>query len=340
MVNARSVNRRGAGAAMPEPLPETAEPSTFGRWLRSWITADAMQDLTGASGWRLSAHTPDELLDDLVRLSSAWEFRSGAERHHITSRVAEVNGRPLGEEFVCRRAAELGLAGGMPVVGSFSYGVALGGLVKACLNRARLLHDLLSKSPIRSLAMLSAHRPIQGRELDDVAELGWTGINLESDAALVAARRVFGLSAPPDFEEVYAGDHPKSGQALESVSPEEYRRRTAWSIHRWDTPQEIVVLASPAGDPLKRRANTADQLRFWADRCEIGSDIRILLVTTEHYVPYQQLQALLTLGRSPGCRITTTGTPWSPAGPYRAAGYLQEIRSTLIAAQELRDASS
>lgn len=61
-------------------------------------------------------------------------------------------------------------------------------------------------------------------------------------------------------------------------------------------------------------------------------------MTTEHYVPYQHLQALLTLGRSLGCRITTTGTTWSPASPYRAAGYLQEIRSTLIAAQEFRDA--
>ncbi|MDA8399530.1 MAG: hypothetical protein M0008_05720, partial [Actinomycetota bacterium] len=265
------------------------------------------------------------------------DFRSGAERHQITSRSAEVNGRPLGEDLVGRCAAQLGLAGGMSVVGPYSYGAALGGMVKACLNRTRLLHDLATQDPIRSLAVLSAHRPIQGRELEDAAELGWRGINLESDAALSSAREVFALSATADFEASYTGDDPPSGQTPEGLSPEEYQRRTAWSVHRWDTPQEIVVLAAPAAAPLRRRANTADQLKFWADKCKIDSDTRILLVTTEHYVPYQQLQALLTLGRWLGCRITTTGTAWSPAGRYRAAGYLQEIRSTLIVAKELRD---
>lgn len=322
-----------------EPLPEAADPTAFRRWLTSWITSDAMAHLAEASGWRLNGnHSTDELLDELVRLSSSWDFRSGAERHLITSHHAEVNGRTLDEDLVRRYASELGLVGGMPLAGSYTDGVALGGMVKACLNRARLLHDLQAEHSIARLVMLAAHRPIQGRELDDVAELGWGSVSLESEAALLAAREAFQVSADPDFEDNYPGDDPPAGVELGTVSPEEYRRRTGWSLHRWRTPQEIAVVAAPSSAPLRRRANTADQLGFWADRCGVSGTARILLVTTEHYVPYQQLQALLSLGRSLGCRTITTGTSWSPAGSYSAAGYLQEIRATISAAQELRDA--
>ena len=170
-----------------------------------------------------------------------------------------------------------------------------------------------------------------------MVDLGWGPIVLESQAALAAAQEVLGLPITSDEESSYSGDSYPPQLEPGAPSPDEYTRRTAWFVQHWDFPRRVDVVAAPSAAPLQRRANTPDQLAFWAHRCPLGSDPRILLVTTDHYVPYQQLQALRVLGRPFDCRIVTTGTPWSPGGTYRAAGYLQEIRSTLLAAQQLRD---
>jgi len=320
-----------------DPLPERADRDAFRRWLASWISSEGMRQLVQASGWYTAANSLDELLDELVGLSSGWEFRTGAERHAATELPADVNGRLLDEELVRQCAAQLGLVSGMPVAGRFSHGAALGGMARACRNRVTFLRDIAIETPVEILSVLTAHRLLEGRELSDVVDLGWGPIVLESQAALAAAQEVLGLPVTRDDESSYPGDSYPSQLELGAPSPDEYARRTAWFVQHWDFPRRVDVVAAPSAAPLQRRANTPDQLAFWAHRCPLGSDPRILLVTTDHYVPYQQLQALRVLGRPFGCRIVTTGTPWSPTGTYRAAGYLQEIRSTLLAAQQLRD---
>jgi hypothetical protein len=64
-------------------------------------------------------------------------------------------------------------------------------------------------------------------------------------------------------------------------------------------------------------------------------DDRLLILTAEHYVPYQQLQAARVVGLTRGCSLATIGIAWTPAGPLRAAGLLQEVRSTSLAAELL-----
>jgi hypothetical protein len=319
-------------------LPESATWSAFRHWLTDWLHADGMQQLVKASGWRTRSKDADGLLDELVEMSSAWEFRSGAERHRITDRAAQVGNGVLDEAFVRSCAAALGLVGGEPVTGSFLAGVALGGMARACLRRLELLSNIDRETSVTNLAILTAHRPLQGSESSDALELGWGNLKLESEAALAAAKRVFALSTA----EVKLVQYGKNGESAtlnsESSSASEYRRRSAWSIWHWEVPRHFDVVAAPSGRPDIRRANTADQLEFWASRCRLEWGARVLLVTTEHYVPYQHLQALRVLGIPLQCRIVTTGTPWKVSGQYMAAGYLQEIRSTLQAAQQLRDA--
>ena len=61
-----------------------------------------------------------------------------------------------------------------------------------------------------------------------------------------------------------------------------------------------------SGQP-DRRVNTEDQLRYWAARNGIGRDDRVLLLTTQIYVPFQQLVALRMLGIERGCAVHYCG---------------------------------
>jgi len=101
------------------------------------------------------------------------------------------------------------------------------------------------------------------------------------------------------------------------------------------------VLIAPAGEP-GRRVNTADQLRYWADQNGIGREDWVLLLTTQIYVPFQQLSGLQVLGIERGCAVRCRGVDaensFLPGVSFTGRSYLQEIRSALLAASRLMTA--
>jgi len=65
---------------------------------------------------------------------------------------------------------------------------------------------------------------------------------------------------------------------------------------------------------------------------------RLLIVTTDLFVPYQHCAAVRVLGQTIGCTIDTIGfdrsrSPYEP--PHRASELLQEIRSTILWLREI-----
>ena len=89
--------------------------------------------------------------------------------------------------------------------------------------------------------------------------------------------------------------------------------------------------------------NTEDQLRYWAAQHEIGRDDRVLLLTTQIYVPFQQLVALRVLGIERGCAVHYCGvdaeSSFLPGLSFSGRSYLQEVRSALLAADTLMTAA-
>ena len=150
---------------------------------------------------------------------------------------------------------------------------------------------------------------------------------------MAATRRAFGLDDPANSET----SEPAGAWPRGELKPEQKQRlHAAWAIHRWPT---VEVVIAPSGDPAERRANTADQLRYWADLAGIDSRHDVLLVTTQIYVPYQHMDALRVLGLERGCGVYSCGVDAAssllPAKAFGGREYLQEIRSALRAAATL-----
>jgi hypothetical protein len=317
-----------------------------------WVRSDALRRLADASGWDWPGDDEplDAALAALATASADWDFRrrlfEQGERHALTTVPAEVAGTVVDEPLIAGAAAELGLAGAVCLTGPFTHVVVLGGMARACLNRAGEAKRRLDAGVgATTVSLLSAHRRLRGKEPGEVTELGWGDLTLESEAAVAAMRDTFGLARTPDEDVTswWEGDAPPvpagydpSEDDREVTWPQEWPRRLSWFDRRWYLPGRTVeVIAAPSTLPLARRTNTADQLAWWAERTGIEPEHNVLVVTTDHYVPAQHFDAVRVLGLDVGCGVATCGVEWKAGGPFRGAAYLQEVRSALLAAGRL-----
>ena len=322
--------------------PTRFDDASIREWLASWLSAPAMHELAALCGWVIPWDAPmSVLLDQWVTLSGAWDFRSGAERHRMSWSDAEVDGHVLDDDVVVACAEQLGLVQARPVEGGVMHLVVLGGMVRAYDRRMRFARTLFDQlDPLPDVVVLSGHRPLAEAERDAAEQLGWGRPESEMEVAPVALQAHFGVDGTGEVPEHFS--ESLDGPTLEGPESQELMLRHVASWRTWSLPAvmrpdgvALDVVVAPSGDPAHRRANTADQLAFWADHADVGPDTRIALVSTTHYCVFQQLAALRTLGRDRGCEVVTTGVDWQPDGPRRGAAYLQEIRSALLEAQRL-----
>lgn len=297
--------------------------------LRGWVTAPPLRVLAGASGWEWPAETDTlALLDRLAELSADWDFRKSRERNLIEGTPAEVNGRQIPDDLVIAAARALGLVDATPVAGrTFSHLAVLSGLTRACVNRTHFAAELMRDGlKAGSVAVLSAHRKLGGAEPEQARDMGFGELNDEADVIVAATRRAFGLDEPVAAEEPKPTPDPDT--------PEEFH--AAWARYRWPSVEVVIV---PSSAPADRRANTADQLRYWADLAGVGGDDDVLVVTTQIYVPYQHMDAVRVLGLERGCGVYSCGVDAAssllPARAFGGRDYLQEIRSALCSAPVL-----
>jgi hypothetical protein len=308
--------------------------ATFDEWLARWFRSPAWASLLALTGQSAPDSTSlDDVVQHFARTVEEWDFRSGVERLEITKREAVVNGRVLPEAPTINAAVTLGLAHLARPAGEWSHIVVLGGTARACRNRSRFALELLREYPHSQLVALTADRPLAAAEQATARDDGWGELTLESEAAVAAVREVLQLPPPHDVAEGPFEAAP--------LVDDEQARRTHWSHLRWHRSEHntaVDVVSAPSSEPGLRRANTADQLSFWSERVGLDRSANVLLVTTEHYGIYQQITAIRALALPVRCAVATVGVPWVPSGPFAAAGYLQELRSAVLAAAALRDA--
>lgn len=281
-----------------------------------WVSLDELWDLA-----KLFDSTPVDrddvdamlaLIDDIG--AHHWDFRQGRERQSLR--------RQLGSDVVARVrrvAARFGLLRrNSEPKGSYNDVLILGGTVRACYSRMALGESLLKSSiTCQAVTALGGFRPLQPNEVDFACALLGTGVRTEVDALVAMAQLLYG---PGDASIRQLGDHSEAVVV--------------------DTPIRVSVLGVHGNG---RRARTDDTYRLWIREAPWNTTAprRVLVVTSQIYVPYQHLEALRVLGIPRGWYVETVGSnpgeflPSKLAPTLEPAHYLQEIRSTIHAMRRL-----
>ncbi|GIE33963.1 hypothetical protein Ait01nite_070080 [Actinoplanes italicus] len=291
--------------------------------IAAWIDSEAMAALlaefrheplpTGSLGDRLAA---------LEAVSArCWDYRKGLERHQAT-------GETFSPERTARieaAATALGLLGHRPPpADDYDHILVLGGGVRTMLARADLAADLARQGvSTTTIAGLGSVRPLDN-PAQVAQELGLPESPTEGDAVEVGLRRALRLGQPPSR---------RSGVS-DTGQP--------WWIRSYeDTRPPVHVLAAPSTRP-GMRANTGDTFIGWAELVEPRPEgARLLLVTTDIFVPFQHCDAVRLLTLQYRCHVDTVGfdtrsNPWVKTP--ETFQVLQEVRSAVRSMQALHSA--
>jgi hypothetical protein len=304
----------------PCPLggPSPAEVRTA---IAGWLASPALADLVRAFGGEPPSGPPETVIDELARFSRyAWDARGGGERDDTRwpAHAAEV------DALVRASAHALGLAGRQrPAGGSYDHVLVLGGGPRTAMARTHFTTGLLDERAIRTAAIagLGSLRPLSPRERATAAEWAMPELVCEADAMAAAFSRVF--------------DRPRRESQRTGVTD----AGEQWWVRTYElSDRTLHVIAAPASRPGER-ANTVDTLTGWAELvASPTSRERLLLVTTDLFVPFQHCDAVRTLGLRYGCGVETVGfdaarDAW--VTPRAAAAVLQEVRSAILSMQRL-----
>jgi hypothetical protein len=324
---------------LPAGEPGAYSPEVLDEALRRWVSSEPLRALADASGWDWPQERDTlELLDRLAELSADWDFRQNRERNFIEGAPAQVRGREIPQDLAIGAGRALGLVDAVAVTGrKFSHLIVLSGLVSACVNRTHRANELLRGGlAADAVVVLGAHRPLGGKEPQQARDERLGNLSDEAEVIVAATQKAFELGPPLVTEESNPRPDPDQVAAFHLA-----RARYQWP--------SVEVVIAPSSEPETRRANTADQLRHWAEMAGVGSGHDVLILTTQIYVPYQHLETLRVLGLERGCGVYSCGVDAASsllprATSFAGRDYLQEIRSALRAAPGLlraaRDAAS
>jgi hypothetical protein len=291
-----------------EPMPLPGEGSDVAGDITAWIDSPAMAALLAE--FRLEAPPPGPLPDRLARLEAAsdvWDFRNGKERWE--ARLETFT--PARDALVHEAARSLGLLGRhTPKATDYDDVLILGAGVGPMMGRSGLAAEVLRNGVRTDIVWALGSR----RELVKQAP-GLPECPTEDDAVDLSLRRAFGLGEP-----TYRN---------EGVAPDGW----PWWIRIYgDARPPVRVLTAPAFGPDGRRPITPDGFVSWSKSVpDDPRGRRLLLVTTDLFVPYQHCAALWVLGPL-GCIVETIGfdrskSPYEP--PHRTTELLQETRSAI-----------
>ncbi len=314
-------------------LPPRVPPLPRGRdgareAIDEWARSDALRRVVGAFG-----DPPPEdvdlrgLLGWLDEFSDRWDSRAG-ERDAGEGAELPLETRQLVE----RAAASLGLAGGgVEPRGRYDVVLILGGLARACISRPAYTAEAIAESKLEvgRIVAIGAFRELsEGERALFEAVAGESAAN-EFEAMDRGVRRAFDLEAP----------------SAESGPEDVENPHARWRVHEYAMDGTVLeVAAAPSSEPEERRANTADTLTWLAERrVDFRAVERVLIVTTDIYVPFQQADALRTLGLPYEVEVEVAGVIPGLVDSQLAHGfephkYLQEIRSTIRAFRRLERA--
>lgn len=300
--------------------------------MERWIDSPELAKIVASFGEKIPINLSiKEKIEWLLTFSECWDYRKNQKT--LDSKTGEnarwkVNSGNITEEqknAVKAGIFPLGLTGvQIPQCKLFDYILVLGGARFSCLYRPRYAKELLKHDvKAKEVVLLSGMRPISDSERE-VTEIYAPRAETEYDLINAGGEKAFHLSGE-FIEERYHNENVNLN----------------WAVRRYLCTDGISIasFSGPSSDPQNRRANSSDTYKFFLKKEQVPSGSRLLLVTSQIYVSYQQIEAVRTLGIPYGLYIETVGFPtdWGQKlqGMQETANYLQEIRSTIQAAGRL-----
>ena len=298
--------------------------------IEQWINSEELAKIVISFGGDIPKNVSlKEKAKWLLSFSECWDYRKIQKVANSRTKENarwEVDNKGITDrqrKVVESGIAVLGLIGTeQPQEKNFDYIIALGGARFSCLYRPKYVNELLTKSEIKAeeIILLSGMREILDSERD-VTNLYAPGAETEYDLINAGAEQAFGLDEEY-LEERYHHQNSNMNWAVRK-----------YIVSSGKTP--VLSLSGPSSEPDIRRANSSDTYNFFIQRKQITPGKKLLLVTSQIYVPYQQIEAVRTMAEPYGLYIETVGFPpeWSGKlqGMMEPANYLQEIRSTIQA---------
>lgn len=298
----------------------------------AWAGSEPMRRLLEPHGGALPGTGTADDLAYLEAFSAVhWDFRAGRERHETAPAPLDAEQ----ERLVADAAIALGLgADAKPRRRHYTHVLVLGGLVASCLFRTRFAAEILADGVTAdNVTGVGGFRRLGGADLEAAAVTGLPRHGFEVDAIEASLKRAFDLRGEPRVDE--GGDpHAAPGRA--------------WKVATYEAgPTVVRAVAAPSSEPGRRRADTVDTCRFWADEVvDLAPDDSVLVVTSAPYTAFQHCDAIAHMGLPYGCAVDTVGVdPAALPEPHfrkahTASGYLQEVRSAIRSMRRLYDAAA
>jgi hypothetical protein len=294
--------------------------------IEKWARSDALRELVEEFGRKPPEGDLEQLLEWLERFSARWNFRKKkGERNEVNRPQLSL----LTEKVVKAATKALGLVeGGGWREGRYDQVLILGGKARACLARPLFAAELIAKGKfeVGAVTAIGAFRGLDAEETALVQRVEGAALADEFEAMDAGARRAFELGAPASQDGV---DSDLVGGS--------------WRVCGYETGDglPVEVIAAPSSEPGERRANTPDTLNWWArEVAKLERGQRILVITTDIYLPYQHADALNLLALPYGVEVDAIGmVPGKVdrrlAHNFEPHNYLQETRSAILSLRRL-----
>jgi hypothetical protein len=287
--------------------------------IEAWVRSDALRQLVEQFGGEPPSGPLPQLLEWLEGFSAEhWDFRKG-ERNDVAPPQLSL----LTEKVIKAAAKSLGLVeGGALREQRYELVLILGGMARGCLSRPRQAAKLIAAGKLDAAAVtaLGGFRPLGEKEVELVETVEGVTLANEFEAMDAGVRQAFALGEPDR----------RDGEDSEVEG-------ASWRVHRYTTGSglPVTVAAAPSSEPGERRANTPDSFAWLAtELAKLKPGQRVLVVTTDIYVPFQHADALRMLALPYGVEVDTTGVVPGKvdrrlAHSFEPHNYLQETRSAI-----------
>lgn len=299
--------------------------------IKQWLVSPELTAIVEAFGGEYpDGDDTKYLVNWLLKFSEKWDYRQ-KQKPTIDDKNGEalrwvVNDSQISEEqqkAVFDGINMLGLKNvSIPCFDFYDYILVLGGARMACLYRTKYAGELITKmkQAPRAVVMLSGMRLVSETERNMTDSYAPNALT-EFDLINAGAGQSFALSG--EYEEIkYMNPDMNKSWAIRTYLDLQYKF-------------QIQSMCGPSSNPELRRANSADTFAFFSERQQVKSGSRVLMVTSQIYVPYQQMEAIRSLAIPNNIYVETVGFPteWNvnQQGMMRTVNYLQEIRSTIQA---------
>lgn len=330
---------------MPSPGGEVATRAVREQ-IQAWIDSPSFRDLLVLYGQDpdvLLRGSLNHVLEQLETFSDRWDFRRMARERGAASDDKLPGGigaarwlsadAELPADWNARILADVEKLGLIraedPKELEYDQILVLGGARLSCKLRAIRAVEILGQGTRAGvIGLLGAARPVGEGERDATDSYAPRALD-EFDLAIAGAQHAFGFNVERFTERRH--DDPAN-------------KNREWRIRRFEAATgnqqlPIVAVSAPSSDPDRRRANSADTIMFFLDHEPATHTKRILLITSQIYVPYVQLEAIRTVAFPRGVTVETIGFPGDRMpelqGMSNPHHYLQEVRSAIQAARRL-----